>query len=291
MKDICVEIGTIQAFLDGELSLEENARVTDHIGGCDNCALMLAEAEEEIAIVFPALEREMNTLVPTQRLWSKINDSIQLEKESTPIWEKAYAFLRVALGNPSMVAAASLLLVFGTFAALWLNKSIETVDYTTPNVARTQPSAAPVVTTTAPKQVVETPEPEVVKSPEEDTVPRIERAVYRPVERRPASTSPVTREAAPAAAYLAGEESYVKTIATLARSADEQKSGVMRPSELVAYERDMALVNDTIAKMRKEVRRNPNNDTAKQILYSSYQNKIDLLNSVAQKEELVASLK
>jgi hypothetical protein len=65
---------------------------------------------------------------------------------------------------------------------------------------------------------------------------------------------------------------------------------MMRPSERVAYERDMAVVNDSIAKMRQEVKKNPKNQSAKQVLYSSYQNKIDLLNSVSQKEELMASL-
>ena len=89
---------------------------------------------------------------------------------------------------------------------------------------------------------------------------------------------------------LPGEESYVRTIATLARSVEGQKDTTMRPSERVAYERDMAVVNDSIAKMRQEVKKNPKNESAKQVLYSSYQNKIDLLNSVSQKEELMASL-
>ena len=66
---------------------------------------------------------------------------------------------------------------------------------------------------------------------------------------------------------------------------------MLRPSERIAYERDMALVDDAITKLRQEVRRNPRNESAKQVLYSSYQNKIDLLNSVSQKEELVASLR
>ena len=90
---------------------------------------------------------------------------------------------------------------------------------------------------------------------------------------------------------MPGEESYVKTISSLTKTVAEQKDGVMRPSERIAYESDMAIVNDTIAKMKKEVKRNPKNESAKQVLYSSYQNKIDLLNSVAQKEELVASLR
>jgi hypothetical protein len=93
------------------------------------------------------------------------------------------------------------------------------------------------------------------------------------------------------AGYIPGEESYVKTIATLNKSVDTQKDAVLRPSERVSYERDMAVVDDAITKMRNEVRKNPKNESAKQVLYSSYQNKIDLLNSVSQREELVASLK
>ena len=90
---------------------------------------------------------------------------------------------------------------------------------------------------------------------------------------------------------MPGEESYVKTISSLSKSVDEQKDSVMRPSERISYERDMAVVNDAIAKMKTAVKKNPKNESAKQVLYSSYQNKIDLLNSVSQKEELMASLR
>jgi hypothetical protein len=90
--------------------------------------------------------------------------------------------------------------------------------------------------------------------------------------------------------YLPGEESYVKTIETLSDSVAGQKDSVLKPSQQVAYERDLAVVDDSIKRMRKAVRNNPKNDSAKQVLYSSYQNKIDLLNSVAQREELVAGL-
>lgn len=102
---------------------------------------------------------------------------------------------------------------------------------------------------------------------------------------------PSIRNSATVAAILPGEESYVRTIASLAKTVDTQKDSVLRPGERIAYERDMALVNDAIKKMRVEVKRNPKNDSAKQVLYSSYQNKIDLLNSVSQKEELLVSLK
>jgi hypothetical protein len=90
---------------------------------------------------------------------------------------------------------------------------------------------------------------------------------------------------------MPGEESYVRTITSLSRSVDSQKDAAMRGSERMSFERDMAVVDDAINKMRAEVKKNPRNESAKQVLYSSYQNKIDLLSSVSQKEELVASLK
>ena len=77
MKENCLDIGIIQAFLDGELAHAESARVSSHVALCDGCASMLAEAENESALVFSALDREFNTLVPTQRLWNRINDSIE----------------------------------------------------------------------------------------------------------------------------------------------------------------------------------------------------------------------
>jgi hypothetical protein len=77
----------------------------------------------------------------------------------------------------------------------------------------------------------------------------------------------------------------------LSQTVENQKDSVLRPSMRVSFERDLAVVSDAIDKMKKEVRKNPRNESAKQVLYSSYQNKIDLLNSVAERNELMASLK
>ena len=77
----CLDTGTIQAFLDGELAPAEASVVSAHIAKCDACAAQLANAEEESAFVFSVLGREMDTLLPTQRLWTKIYDSIVVEKQ------------------------------------------------------------------------------------------------------------------------------------------------------------------------------------------------------------------
>ena len=90
-------------------------------------------------MVFSALEREFNTLVPTQRLWNKINDSIETERETRPFWEKAWAGVVASFVTPSLVAAAGLLIVVGVLALIWSNR-----DVTQPQVAGNQ---APAVNT------------------------------------------------------------------------------------------------------------------------------------------------
>ncbi|MFN2501119.1 MAG: zf-HC2 domain-containing protein [Pyrinomonadaceae bacterium] len=290
MKDNCLDIGTIQAFMDGELSHPQSARVSDHIAICDGCTLMLAEAEDESAIVFSALEREFNSLVPTQRLWNKINDSIEIERGNRPFWEKALAFVRVSLTNQSLMSAAGLLIVFGFFAAAWMSR-IQVQNVTVADGTAVSPAAPTAGRPEAPATSVTHPAASV---DDRDMVRPLnaERASYRPETRRlnvvPAAATPTS---ASTSAYLPGEESFVKTIASLAKTVDEQKnSDVMRPSERVAYERDMAVVNDAISKMRRVLKRTPKNEAARQVLYSSYRNKIELLNSVSQKQELVSSL-
>ncbi|MBK9214124.1 MAG: zf-HC2 domain-containing protein [Chloracidobacterium sp.] len=276
-----LKIGTIQALLDSELSLDESAQVTGHIAGCDACAALLAEAEDESAIVFPALASEFDTLVPTQRLWSRINESIAAERQ--PAWARLRSFLAAAFISPSIAAAAGLLIVIGIAAAVWMNRGV-TVEEPRATLG-TQPSVtAPVMQTPPARSTVGDIDTGGILN-----APRIERAAYRHETRRSVRS---TVPSDPARVNLPGEESYVKTIASLTKTVDEQKeAGVLRPSQRVAFERDMAVVNDAIAKMKKEVRRNPQNGSARQVLYASYQNKIDLLNSVSQQEELIASIK
>ncbi len=61
MTDKCFDIGTMQAFLDGELAAEMTETVARHISACDDCARLLAESEEESALAFSALESGAET--------------------------------------------------------------------------------------------------------------------------------------------------------------------------------------------------------------------------------------
>ncbi len=299
MTDKCYDIGTIQAFLDGELSSEKMETVSRHIALCDECAVFLAESEEESAFAFSALEQEFNTLVPTQRLWTKINDSIEREKKS--FWKPIFAFL----SNPTLAAFASLLIVAGFFAVFLSLKTDAPTDLSSASVPIKENNVVSISKTVSPqiqnpsensKPVIlpatnlknDKPEFRAVKT---DLVKREVKLIKKSKSNSTIETPIDTGGQRAINENVLGEESYVKTIATLTETVKNQKDETLKPSARFAFERDMAVTDDAIKKMRAEVKQNPKNEAARQILRASYQNKIDLLNSVAEKNELMATLK
>jgi len=169
-------------------------------------------------------------------------------------------------------------------------------------VSRKTESSVPSLANADEKETVDSsgnqPEPVKVQRPGDrpnvETQPTIQKASYRIERTSTDNRTPKidTRSGVEQSAgsdTLLGEESYVKTIATLTDSVNSRKDAALRPSEQVAFAKDLAVVDDAIGKMQKEVRKNPKNEAAKQVLRSSYQNKIDLLNSVAEKTELMAT--
>lgn len=307
MTENCLDIGTIQAFLDGELASERLEAVSRHIALCDDCAILLTEAEEESAIAFTALEQEFNGFVPTSRLWTKINDSIEREKK--PFWKTIRAYFSM----PTVAGFASLIFVVGLFAALI---SLKTNDGETSVVAKLPVDNvvnSPVMKKNSPSSVVE-PESKSAssarvaasdgaevnnfKAVKANFSPRevinrqplkIQKASVEMISKNPNPL--VVSESRSANPNVLGEESYIKTIATLEKTVDGRKDEVLKPAARFAFERDLAVTDDAIIKMRAEVKKNPKNEAAKDVLRASYQNKIDLLNSIAEKTELMASLK
>lgn len=301
IKEKCFDSGTIQAFLDGELAPNLSAKVTNHIAVCDACAFELSEAEEETAFAFSALENEFNTLVPTQRLWTKINESIVEEKKQNSVWHRVWAFISVALLNPSIAVAAGIFVVFGIFAVALVMRPVTenpTVVISQSNSSTTQTPKLPnnvddKVLVSAPILPISAESSPILKvsnrqNPRENSFQKlVVKTGFREIERPKTKNQILKTENL---LYLPAEESYVKTIATLRQMVDGQKDAVMKPSSRISFERDLAVVNDSIERMKKEVRKNPKNQTVKQVLYASYQNKIDLLNSVAERNELMASM-
>lgn len=304
MTEKCFDIGTIQAFLDGELAADRLESVSRHIALCDGCAILLAEAEEETAFAFSALESEFNGFVPTNRLWAKINDSI--EKEKRPFWQTVFA----RFSNPSVAAFASLAIVVGLFAVVFV-KTDDSNKLVAVNNPDNQVTTSPIFKEDVPQLVTNKPEIRnagtiKVSSPVDDkNEPRVIKATFsekensqQPIKSQKPNTiinrnvkSLVEAESNSNEANLLGEESYVKTIATLTKTVNTSKDEVLKPSARFAFERDLAVTDDAIKKMKAEVKKNPKNEAAKEVLRASYQNKIDLLSSVAEKSELMASIK
>ncbi len=306
MTEKCFDIGTMQAFLDGELDFGRADAVARHTAVCETCAAMLAVSEEESAFAFSALEQEFNTLVPTQRLWTKINDSIEREKKS--FRKLIFAFLL----QPLTVAFASLILVFAVVVSLLTMRPNQPIaSYSPQNPSRIQPSASqPTIAQTMQNEQsskdVHTPpiapveiNPQMAAVKPNKTESRPVRAIYTKDEI--VKDTDGSRNVNPPGNLevvipnrnenLSGEESYIKTIAALSETVNNRKDEVLNSSARFAFERDMQMTNDAIKNMREEIRKNPRNEAAKQILRASYQNKIDLLNSVAEKNELMAAVK
>ncbi|MDQ3801519.1 MAG: hypothetical protein M3384_19025 [Acidobacteriota bacterium] len=306
----CFDEGTIQAFLDGELSSGLSEKVACHIALCDDCTAMLAVAEEESSFAFAALDAEFNVLVPTERIRTRLFENIAVERKT--FWQRIFGN-GFGWTNPSVAAFASLILVVGLFATLWIARENSTGEpqiiarsEQTKSGDAPQPSSLKNAETAAladnPPAAVpaeenapgETQIRRAAYKPKNDNGFQAQKADYRPnnnIDRRagrdfvtPPLAEPIASEA------ISGEESYLKTIATLQRTVENRKDELMKPSMRVAFEKDMAIVDDAIKKMQREVRRNPKNEAAREVLRSSYQNKIDLLNSVAEKSELMASL-
>lgn len=295
MNGKCLDIGTIQAFLDGETRPEDAVRISDHVADCDACTIMLAQADEENSLVFSVLDREMNSLVPTQRLWNRINAEITEEKSHSSVWQRFLGAITASLSSPSFAGAAGILLFAGMLSVVWLNwpgatpgNSEIAVSGGSQETVVAEPAVEPVhvaVTTSdsnfsspsAPKSTVTASNLSAEEIKQIIPAVKLERGPKRP-NSIPASTQ-----------YLPGEESYIKTIDEIQQGITVQNAS-MKASSQVAYQRDLAVVDDAIEKMRRVVQKNPRNQAARQILYSTYQDKIDLLKSSAQRDELMASV-
>lgn len=321
--DKCFDEGTIQAFLDGELGSKMIDKVTSHIALCDSCALAIAEAEQESEYAFAALEKEFDTLVPTQRLWTKINDSIEYEANKRSIWQTLSEYLT----NPMAAAFASLIIAFGLFIGV-----IGFIDSQTGDIARFDLTGEYDVkdnSITGDKEIIDL-APDVLAISADNnesvgdngttdsprpvrTIPannnkylvvnasynekgngrkgngKVNRIKKQPTP-KPIPTEVNNSQFATQVAYLPGENTYVRTIETLEQKVNERKDYVLNASARFSYEKDLAVADDAINKMREEVKKNPKNTAAREVLRSAYQNKIDLLNALSEKTELLVSL-
>lgn len=324
MREICLDEGILQSYLDGELSLEMTEQVAGHISACASCAAMVSEAEGELALFNAAFAAESAWPIPTEELRVRINRAIDAldEPAPEPFGRRAESGLRHWLGTlaasfsfkPQRAAAfASIvaLVAFGLiFAAVYRQGAAPSSEVAHNEIARNQELPAPVLTPAATNEKgareatddVTNEEASIRKRSPRRSFTQNRGAGLRTFEASDRVSSP-KRETPPSASdvpgvdnrtvasmqELPGEKSYLKTIASLTTVIDAGASAPMKPTLRVEYERNLALVNQAIAATRPVALKKPSDSTAAQFLYAAYQSKIDLLSAVAdQQSEAVA---
>lgn len=288
MNRDCLDIGLIQAFIDGELPEDMLVSVSDHLSACGECLQIVSLAESETLAVFSAMERELGPMVPTQRLWSRIND--QIESERKGFLSGFGRIFATVFMSPSMAVAAAIILAVTAAAVLFLQgpETVELVRQTPAVAVRSSDDLADDMTSERDHEASyptrDSAAPKVILASGQRTASpsKFEKAVFRPGNLAAAAGNE---------AFVDGEEVYLKTISAMRPTVDSSKDGVLSTAERVAYERELAVIEESITRTKKELQKNPKSESARQVLLASYQNKIDLLNSVVQREELMASLR
>jgi hypothetical protein len=276
----------LQSYFDGELPLEQMESVTSHLASCATCAAAARELEEESALVMNALAAEFEASVPTEALRRRIDEAVlgdRLEFARSSAKNSGFFSGLFNFGTQRALGYASLAIVLAFGAIFAVVKMKSTPESNNDNVATV---TAPPISVT-PKVEDNTPAPIAANRPQDER-PAI-KVVSQPV--RPARNPnfrPVSYTSTPASEelnahpvkLLPGERAYLETIAKLDSTIKSGKKS-MRPSLQVEYERNLAVVDRAIAATRSAAKSNPNDPDAADFMFSAYQSKVDLLNTIA----------
>jgi len=290
----CLDEGILQSYFDGELAGESLKTVTTHLAACQSCTASARELEAELNLLSSALAPELEAAVPTEHLRQRIDAAISgLHTRSSAVNASSAFSVRAwlqSLVTPFSVAPqrafgyAGLVLVLGLGAILGLNqwRAVSPV-VNQPEVAKTitpsrkenpgssvvAPQIAPVVA------VIPTP----VKSPPNRKGRNVRpqsanlnnQVANKGVERNDDTVK-----------LLPGERSYLQTIAKLDSTIKSTSNRPMRPALQAEYERNLALVDRALAATRNAAKKNPSDPDAAEFMFAAYQNKVSLLNTVAE---------
>jgi hypothetical protein len=280
----CLDEAKLQCYFDGELSLDMMESVTSHLASCVTCAAAARELEEESALVMSALAAEFETSVPTERLRERIDAAVLGERlavaEATQKTFGLAAFFSGLLnfGTQRTLGYASLAVVVAfaaIFAVVKLKSTPETsvVNNNQPNETVAVVNQPAETGSKAPSPVAT--EPAAIPAPQKATTGNRTKGNYQQVKYTP-SAAP---KQAPVK-LLPGERAYLQAIARLDSTIKSNQKG-MRPSLQVEYQRNLAVVDRAIAATRSAAKSNPNDPDAADFMFSAYQSKVDLLNTIA----------
>jgi hypothetical protein len=76
MMETCLDEGTLQAYLDGELSPDASNGVAAHLVVCAPCTEAASAAEQELALFSAAYAPALSASVPTEKLRARLDEAI-----------------------------------------------------------------------------------------------------------------------------------------------------------------------------------------------------------------------
>ena len=268
---------------------------TSHLASCSVCSATARELEGELNLVSTALSHEFDTAVPTERLRARIDAAIagtQLSVNraavgSSPVrgwWQSISALFAFTPQQSFGYAALVVVLAFAAiFGIIQLRKT--SPSQSSDNLANLN-SGNPAVKSgngneNAPQvaSVPKTSNPDIAMTP-------IRKAVHGTAGRRVPPVKPKavevkdTNSDVAEVKLLPGERSYLKTIAAL-DSTIKRGNRPMTPALQAEYERNLALVDRALAATRSAAKKNPNDPEAAEFMFTAYENKVNLLNTVA----------
>jgi hypothetical protein len=283
----CLDEGILQSYFDGELSSEHTEGVTSHLVSCVKCATAARELEGQISLLSSALAPEFEATVPTERLRHRIDAAIaglplvnQNEIRESAFtagrgWLQSLATL-FAFTPQRTLGYAGLALVLGFGAIIGIFQLRQD-----PSITGDPGNEVAVVKAT----------PDSINTTDNGTVDNgsLATAPVAPIitsgegeKKRHVKTRRIgTNQAVAQVKLLPGERSYLKTIAALDSTIKENSNRPMRPSLQAEYERNLAVVDRALAATRSAAKKNPNDPDAAEFMFSAYQSKVDLLNTVA----------
>lgn len=293
----CLDEGILQSYFDGELSGHDLESVTSHLAACGTCAVTAREIEAESLVMATALAPEFDAAVPTEQLRRRIDAAIAgMQRRSVAVRDSSTFSVRAWLQSllaplsnapQRTFSYAGLILVLGFAAVLGItqlrNNSTVPTQETVASKSNTTTSNPPSVTK---ENLGAVPAPASDANQKVAVIPAIVTAKRNSARPRNLNlTNAVARDAAvrPEAKVklLPGERSYLQTIAKL-DSTIKSSNRPMRPSLQAEYQRNLALVDRALAATRDAAKKNPNDPDAAEFMMAAYENKVNLLNAVAE---------
>ncbi len=301
----CLDEGILQGYLDGELSPETMRAAAMHIALCAHCNSAAREAEIELGVFAGAFAADNSANVPTEMLRQRIDAALRAQR-ATPqelhienlgsgVREWLASFAASLTWPPQRagaMAGIAAVVLLGAVFVIVRPRLVEPVE---------DGSGESVGVRTTPDAVGEslaiTPEP-ASSSTEIATKPPAERLADLTVtsishnsprkfnQQQRVSKSAIAKKRD---ALLPGEENYLKTITSLAKTIEVSGDAALRPTTRAEYERNLAVIDEAIGESRRVVRRNPRDRDAAAFLFSAYQSKVELMSAVADQSQLAAA--